>query len=115
MFRGLCPGSDTNVLIFFEQMTAYGMRISDVSSDVCSSELSWGDVAVQHCMKFLSYSEPVLQKLEKFGFQRARLDHGRIDGINEPTTVVDFSGSSEERRVGNECVRTWRPRCLPDH
>jgi len=53
---------------------------------------SWGDVAVQHGMKFLSYSEPVLQKLEKYGFQRARLDHGRIDGINEPTTAVDFSG-----------------------
>jgi uncharacterized protein len=53
---------------------------------------SWGDVAVQHGMKFLSYSEPVLQKLEEYGFQRARLDHGRIDGINDPTTVVDFSG-----------------------
>jgi TRAP-type uncharacterized transport system substrate-binding protein len=53
---------------------------------------SWGDVAVQHGMKFLSYSEPVLQKLKKYGFQRARLDHGRIDGINDPTTVVDFSG-----------------------
>jgi TRAP-type uncharacterized transport system substrate-binding protein len=43
-------------------------------------------------MRFLSYSEPVLKKLEKYGFQRARLDHGRIDGINDPTTVVDFSG-----------------------
>ena len=53
---------------------------------------SWGDVAVQHGMKFLSYSEPVLQKLEKYGFQRARLDHGRVAGIDEPTTVVDFSG-----------------------
>jgi TRAP-type uncharacterized transport system substrate-binding protein len=53
---------------------------------------SWGDVAVQHGMKFLSYSEPVLKKLEQYGFQRARLDHGRIDGINDPTTVVDFSG-----------------------
>jgi len=53
---------------------------------------SWGDVAVQHGMKFLSFSEPVLQKLEKYGFRRARLDHGRIAGINDPTTVVDFSG-----------------------
>jgi TRAP-type uncharacterized transport system substrate-binding protein len=53
---------------------------------------SWGDVAVQHGMKFLSYSEPVLKELEAFGFRRARLDHGRIEGINDPTTVVDFSG-----------------------
>jgi TRAP-type uncharacterized transport system substrate-binding protein len=53
---------------------------------------SWGDVAVEHGMVFLSYSEPVLKKLERYGFKRARLDHGRIAGINEPTTVVDFSG-----------------------
>jgi hypothetical protein len=53
---------------------------------------SWGDVAVEHGMKFLSYSEPVLKQLEVYGFKRARLDHGRIAGINDPTTVVDFSG-----------------------
>lgn len=53
---------------------------------------SWGDVAVKHGMIFLSYSEPVLKKMEEYGFQRARLDHGRIAGINDPTTVVDFSG-----------------------
>ena len=33
-----------------------------------------------------------MQKLKKYGFQHARLDHGRIAGINDPTTVVDFSG-----------------------
>lgn len=53
---------------------------------------SWGDVAVEHGMKFLSFSEPVLKQLEAYGFKRARLDHGRIAGIDEPTTVVDFSG-----------------------
>ena len=53
---------------------------------------SWGDLAVQHGMKFLSYSELVLRKLEKYGFQRARLDHGRLAGIGQPTTAVDFSG-----------------------
>jgi TRAP-type uncharacterized transport system substrate-binding protein len=34
----------------------------------------------------------VLQRLEQYGFCRARLDHGRIAGIDEPITVVDFSG-----------------------
>jgi TRAP-type uncharacterized transport system substrate-binding protein len=53
---------------------------------------SWGDVAVAHGMKFLSFSEAVLQKLEQYGFQGARLDHGRIAGIEDPTSVVDFSG-----------------------
>ena len=53
---------------------------------------SWGDVAVQNGMIFLSYPEAVLKKLENYGFQRARLDHGRVAGIHEPTMVVDFSG-----------------------
>jgi len=53
---------------------------------------SWGELAVAHGMIFLSYSEAVLRKLETYGFQRARLDHGRVAGIVEPTMVVDFSG-----------------------
>src|SRR5262249_19975890 len=53
---------------------------------------SWGDVAVENGMVFLSYSEKGLKKLERYGFERARLDHGRIAGLNDPTTVVDFSG-----------------------
>ena len=53
---------------------------------------SWGDVAVEHGMVFLPYSEKVLKKMEKFGFQRAQLEGGRLAGIKEPTTVLDFSG-----------------------
>src|SRR3546814_4816267 len=30
-----------NVFFFFKQKTAYEMRISDWSSDVCSSDLDW--------------------------------------------------------------------------
>src|SRR3546814_10703442 len=36
----------TIVLFIFKQRTAYGMRISDWSSDVCSSDLSWFMVGV---------------------------------------------------------------------
>jgi len=53
---------------------------------------SWGDVAVEHGMIFLPYSEKVLRKMEKYGFQRAQLEGGRLAGIKEPTTVLDFSG-----------------------
>jgi TRAP-type uncharacterized transport system substrate-binding protein len=53
---------------------------------------SWGDVAVEHGMVFLPYSEKVLKKMEKYGFQRAQLEGGRLAGIKEPTTVLDFSG-----------------------
>ena len=53
---------------------------------------SWGDVAVEHGMVFLPFSEKVLRKMEKYGFQRAQLEGGRLAGIKEPTTVLDFSG-----------------------
>jgi uncharacterized protein len=53
---------------------------------------SWGDVAVEHGMIFLSFSEKVLKKMEHYGFQRAQLEGGRLAGIKEPTTVLDFSG-----------------------
>src|SRR3546814_2851584 len=36
-------GLDARVLFFFKQKTAYEMRISDWSSDVCSSDLTSGD------------------------------------------------------------------------
>jgi TRAP-type uncharacterized transport system substrate-binding protein len=53
---------------------------------------SWGDVAVEHGMIFLPFSQKVLKKMEQYGFQRAQLEGGRLAGINEPTTVLDFSG-----------------------
>ncbi len=53
---------------------------------------SWGDVAVEHGMIFLPFSAKVLKKMEHYGFQRAQLEGGRLTGIKEPTTVLDFSG-----------------------
>ncbi|HWO42534.1 MAG TPA: TAXI family TRAP transporter solute-binding subunit [Candidatus Eisenbacteria bacterium] len=53
---------------------------------------SWGELAVARGMIFLSYSEAVLQKLERYGFRRARLDRGRVAGIEGPVETVDFSG-----------------------
>jgi len=69
-----------------------GIVSGDIHMVIDEGMDSWGDVAVRNRMVFLSYSEKVLKRLEKYGFQRARLDHGRIAGINDPTTVVDFSG-----------------------
>src|SRR3546814_9878036 len=36
------------IFLFFRQKTAYDMRISDWSSDVCSSDLRRFDLAVDH-------------------------------------------------------------------
>ena len=69
-----------------------GCLSGDVHMVIDEGMDSWGDVAVENGMVFLPYSEKVLWKLERYGFQRARVDHGRVAGINDPTTVVDFSG-----------------------
>src|SRR3546814_3092677 len=81
---------------FFKQKTAYEMRISDWSSDVCSSDL---------------------------GLLQA--DHGRqsrlcdLRDANDRTRIPPCrrrgcaGGRSEERRVGKECVSTCRSRWSP--
>src|SRR3546814_3637420 len=88
---------------FFKQKTAYEMRISDWSSDVCSSDLAMlkaGWEFIGHGMHQQSLDagsgerELIMQCLEKL---RA------------------FTGRSEERRVGKECVSTCRSRWSPYH
>src|SRR3546814_5827133 len=45
-------------LFFFKQKTAYEMRISDWSSDVCSSDLQGGPCARQHAFARRSSGRP---------------------------------------------------------
>src|SRR3546814_1112241 len=74
-----------SIFFFFKQKTAYEMRISDWSSDVCSSDLAptcgypWNGHPCPAC----------------------------------PAGSVPFR--SEERRVGKECVSTCRSRWSPYH
>src|SRR3546814_2833024 len=79
---------------FFKQKTAYEMRISDWSSDVCSSDLG-AEIVVPLATAFW----------------------GDIYGkLRDPFGVIwSLSGRSEERRVGKECVSTCRSRWSPYH
>src|SRR3546814_9540474 len=79
---------------FFKQKTAYEMRISDWSSDVCSSDLC----RVPH--KRALHRPPPL--LHQCGGARARGNCGAVK--------CHQSWRSEERRVGKECVSTCRSR-----
>src|SRR3546814_4898251 len=91
---------------FFKQKTAYEMRISDWSSDVCSSDLWVGTAG--HSALGESAPPPI---------------NGRVRiGSNTKTFVatvvlqlVAEGKRSEERRVGKECVSTCRSRWSPDH
>src|SRR3546814_1321651 len=78
----------TVVFFFFKQKTAYEMRISDWSSDVCSSDLREINAGKDDVWAALNDTS-ILQQC--------------------------IPGRSEERRVGKECVSTCRSRWSPYH
>src|SRR3546814_3676416 len=99
------------LVFFFKQKTAYEMRISDWSSDVCSSDL--GDAARDRLARVLwDYDLDA----RTFSIGRPQADHysGVLPYTPDDRTVVLYAptweGRSEERRVGKECVRTCRSR-----
>src|SRR3546814_8802383 len=75
------------IIFFFKQKTAYEMRISDWSSDVCSSDL-----------------QSMLLIDDALGMSGIGHHFPRQTG-----------NRSEERRVGKECVSTCRSRWSPYH
>src|SRR3546814_5401303 len=95
---------------FFKQKTAYEMRISDWSSEVCSSDLP-GPLAVadRHDLQFLVPGRAAP------GDEVA--DPGPHERPGKGRDVADKPGGrrSDERRVGKECVSTCRSRWSPYH
>src|SRR3546814_4425868 len=91
---------------FFKQKTAYDMRISDWSSDVCSSDLE------------------ILPQRLRCG-EAMPGNHFAQGGEVERCHVIPIRSCraksrhaaqrSEERRVGKECVSTCRSRWSPYH
>src|SRR3546814_16099570 len=94
------------------------MRISDWSSDVCSSDLrierrgpnAYGEAegggkphGHEHVMRRFLHLQPMVAPEEH--------------GIGNPDASMrkDADGRSEERRVGQACVRTFRCRWSPYH
>src|SRR3546814_14950165 len=94
------------------------MRISDWSSDVCSSDLD-GKEGIEHRIDFaLDAQELILQPIS-FGVCQHRGLNFAVErrGAAWPTFAVshDPFDRSEERRVGKECVSTCRSRWSPYH
>src|SRR3546814_6328075 len=86
---------------FFKQKTAYEMRISDWSSDVCSSDLL--PLAVIFVPTGDGFDKEITRPVI---VNHATLTEGQF---------VFSVGRSEERRVGKECVSTCRSRWSPYH
>src|SRR3546814_14211720 len=114
------------------------MRISDLSSDVCSSDLSsylcrrnWPDKYPAHFRMLFAHS--VFDVLDpRLNVPSAKIvieidtqhrEHLIRRHMSSPHfadfTYVRFAlgniTRSEERRVGQECVRPCRTRCPPSH
>src|SRR3546814_12545573 len=100
------------------------MRISDWSSDVCSSDLRQGveasDRRAPTPTAAAEMAVPVRAELvARIAEDTARLAHAvarRLsDGANHLTGLARGLGRSEERRVGKEGVSTCRSRWSPYH
>src|SRR3546814_3951759 len=98
---------------FFKQKTAYELRISDWSSDVCSSDLKSSAIAL------ISPCSAVRLKLcQKAGREPFVYLHRRIKrSANQESALRSHAEPqrSEERSVGKECVSTCRSRWSPYH
>src|SRR3546814_11346277 len=98
------------------------MRISDWSSDVCSSDLSQGIDGIP------ANNTSVFNVLQDHGMLQPTPENKAIwkatvtseSGWSNTFTFLRLSPAliwerSEERRVGKECVRTCRSRWSPYH
>src|SRR3546814_12329663 len=119
---------EVSFFFFFKQKTAYEMRISDWSSDVCSSDLR----LAQHGEQGIQGRRERHQDREQFCARRgARWNRGsasaRAQGLLRLRDHLHRGGGrrgrrhdrtsarSEARRVGKECVSTCRSRGSPYH
>src|SRR3546814_7422207 len=109
-----------SLFFVFKQKTAYEMRISDLSSDVCSSDL----LQCRHttCFENLSsFVQPTALSMKVkcsvactfCPFLPVRDLLRDVAGIDASILGRFTPGRSEERRVGKECVSTCRSRWSP--
>src|SRR3546814_17893084 len=96
------------MFFFFKQKTAYEMRISDWSSDVCSSDLFRSHHHHRGLSADLRSRRRRRQNLPPDGDHgRARPDRGADPLAHSRSRGGGtFRNRSEERRVGTECVST---------
>src|SRR3546814_16306142 len=105
------------VFFFFKQKTAYEMRISDWSSDVCSSDLPAIEAGETVPRAPGSAADRLVQLLIA---QQADAGAAGVTAIvvQRPQQLQHLDRAavrSAERRVGKECVSTCRSRWSPYH
>src|SRR3546814_13003644 len=113
------------------------MRISDWSSDVCSSDLEAGQLGSRQAQRILQISHDTGARvlllgdnkqtgaieqgkpfwlMQKLGLPTAELTEAVRQQTRAMKTAIPTARTrSEERRVGKECVRKCRCRWAPSH
>src|SRR3546814_8002215 len=100
-------------MFFVKQKTAYDMRISDWSSDVCSSDLAKPITAEELQRVTEGTIRELPNQFETNAAVQAGIRKNELLGRPEDyyqTLAAKFRsiGRLEERRVGKECVSTCR-------
>src|SRR3546814_9546931 len=108
-----------SLVFFFKQKTAYEMRISDWSSDVCSSDLVAAVLAFlrgDSRLRGLSYKESWASVMPfyrmKVKLKREIVTMG-VPNVHARTMAGTYR--SDERRVGKACVSKCSSRWSPYH
>src|SRR3546814_10907904 len=101
---------------FFKQRTAYEVRISDWSSDVCSSDLVFFSTSLRTTSSSIEDAKELNLLARMALIVLAFIPRCAVSFM--PLSLRCASQPrqrSEERRVGKECVRTCRSRWSPYH
>src|SRR3546814_9524960 len=101
------------VFFFFKQKTAYEMRISDWSSDVCSSDLPAAARTDAEAADLLTSDVDANDTAFCTGERTAEGFFKTRNGLDQ--AISRGLARSEERRVGKECVSKFRYRRSPYH
>src|SRR3546814_14020729 len=96
------------------------MRISDWSSDVCSSDLMLVQTERRHRVEVITINRPEARNAIDYDTSQALADAFDAAEADPEVWAVVLTGAgdkafsrSEERRVGKECVSTCRSRGSP--
>src|SRR3546814_16918619 len=111
---------------FFKQKTAYEMRISDWSSDVCAAERAARSAVARPLIAARRIGRAVGRGRDRHAAVVLAVlirgpHHGFGEAVGNRARDVEHrflrpdADRSEERRVGKECVSTCRSRWCPDH
>src|SRR3546814_14518541 len=99
------------LVFFFKQKTAYEMRISDWSSDVCSSDLKNGEALLHH--RRFNRRLPLLAR--GIGFDRLQhAEHVAAGDLFElGLRIAAFRQLDEQRPIARHILHAARPRIHP--